>query len=95
MSKIYIQTKREVTDETLRSVICDNCKKEIEIKHSSYRTGGVYYEVTTHHNDWGNDSRESFEYFDFCSYECLAKHQEQYFKNARGSEQYEIERIRI
>lgn len=41
---------------------CDICGKEIT---------GHYWEVTTHHDDWGNDSIDSYEYDDCCSTNCL------------------------
>ena len=68
---------------TVRSILSDE------------RRNKVYYRVTTRHHDWGNDSVESYEHFDFCSYECLQKHQEEYFRKASGSEEYEIARSKI
>ena len=44
----------------------------------------------TNHSDWGNDSCESYSYFDICSYECLEKHQKSYFDTASGTDEYEI-----
>lgn len=62
-----------VVDKVLvsRQMFCDVCEKEI--------TKGVgYYEVTTHHNDWGNDSIDSYDYSDVCSVECLKKKFDEY-----------------
>ena len=69
--------------EKVIGITCDKCLKEIQ---------GVYYEVTTHHSDWGNDSWESCEEYDFCSMDCLLTHQKDYFDKAQGSEEYDIER---
>jgi len=55
---------------------CDVCGKEIPpttIPHMSGEPVYDYYEVTTHHNDWGNDSVDSYEYFDVCSPDCAYK----------------------
>jgi hypothetical protein len=55
---------KKVEKKVLSKVTCDVCKKEI-------KKGEEYYNVTTHHNDWGNDSVDSFKDFDICSDDCL------------------------
>lgn len=70
--------------------ICDVCKKEIQENKS-------YWELTTHHNDWGNDSCESYEYFDTCSKECLRNKFEEYIEisdNNFNTMSFEVERKR-
>ena len=53
---------------------CDACGKNIPpISKSFPREHTPYYEIKTHHNDWGNDSIESYEYKDACSLECALK----------------------
>ena len=89
--KLTESRTRTITDEVTVGVACDHCKKQI----LSAEGRKTYYHVTTHHNDWGNDSSESYEYFDFCSYKCLQKHQEEYFREATGSEEYEIKRTKV
>lgn len=83
--KLY--EKQEIMTVTNKQigVVCDMCDSDIK---------GVYYEITTHHNDWGNDSCDSYNHFEFCSLECMRKHMDDYFKNAIGSEQYDIERCK-
>ena len=75
-------------------VVCDGCGKEIRNKNNmNERIARLpYYEVTTHHNDWGNDSVDSYEYFDFCSLDCMLPHMRTYYKTANGSESYDVER---
>lgn len=78
MSKITKRTQRTVFDEKLVGIRCDVCNKEI--KHSDRRLGyrdkslrAVRYAECYHdHNDWGNDSCESYEGFDVCC-DCLGK----------------------
>lgn len=66
-----------------KTTICDGCKKilcrvygeEYKANDSPWRdyTQNVeYFEVTTGHHDWGNDSCESIEHHTYCR-ECFAK----------------------
>ena len=48
---------------------CDNCGKV----HSSNSLPDDWHEFSGHHNSWGNDSCESYEYYMACSPECYAK----------------------
>lgn len=66
-----------------RKVMCDVCNKEIE--------GENYYEVTTGHEDWGNDSIESVENFDICSNECLDVKIEEFSKEESKTKYIKIE----
>lgn len=63
--------------ETVVGIKCDICKKEIT---------GKYWRLTTHHDDWGNDSIDSYEHFDLCSRECINKALDDYIKNCEGSD---------
>ena len=68
--------------------VCDVCRKKIETNS--------YWELTTHHNDCGNDSNESYEYFDVCSKECLRKKFEEYIEqsdNDYNTMFFEVERV--
>ena len=63
---------------------CDVCGKEI----LPHKRGGPmydYYEVTTHHNDWGNDSIDSYENYDACSPDCAYKLWEKYIHDSAGT----------
>lgn len=71
--------KTIVERECVVSKKCDVCGKDIP-PTKSYFIGEAtpYYRITTHHNDWGNDSIESYEYKDACSPECALKICEEY-----------------
>lgn len=67
---------------------CDVCGKEIlptAIPHKYGEPVYDYYEVTTHHNDWGNDSVDSYGYFDACSPDCAYKLWEEYIHESAGT----------
>ena len=82
--KIIEHKKVERTVEEVVGIACDTCKERITI--------APWYEVMTYHNDWGHDSIDSYEHSDFCSYSCMTRHQDEYFRIADGSEKYDIER---
>ena len=65
--------ERQVVQKVLvcTEVFCDICRNKIG------RNKG-YWRCHTYHDDWGNDSVESHEYFDICSIECLTKKFEEY-----------------
>ena len=83
---------------------CNICKKIIykrscanspELPKNLEQTS--YWEVTTGHNDWGNDSGDSIEHFDICSPECLNKIMTKYIKRSNSNfntEYIEIEHTR-
>ena len=52
-----------------------------------------YYEVTTSHGDWGNDSWESLHIYDICSDECLSKMFDEYLKFKSNTKKLEIEKV--
>jgi hypothetical protein len=43
---------------------CDACAKEVPGEPD------VWHHFERHHGDWGNDSVESWDYFDACCWEC-------------------------
>lgn len=68
--------------------LCDVCGKEI-------KNGNSYWELSTHHHDWGNDSCESYEGFDICSKGCLRVKFEEYLERSKGdcnTECFEVEK---
>lgn len=87
----YEVMTHEVTEKVLvgKTLYCDVCKKEI-----AKRKG--YWELTTGHNDWGNDSCESIEHFDVCSQMCLmhkfAEYLDESDKNDNNTKYFEVER---
>ena len=79
-----VTTTRNVTE----TLYCDNCKKLIYKKDLRKGEG---------HNDWGNDSCESTEYFAFCSPECAKAKFDEYLKDSDdgyNSMYFEMERTR-
>lgn len=60
----------------LAGIKCDICKKEIT---------GKYWQLTTHHDDWGNDSIESYSHYDLCSKECINKALDDYINDCEDS----------
>lgn len=76
VNKEYETKTHTVTEKVLvkETRYCDVCRQEIQ--------SNSYWELTTHHNDWGNDSIESYEYFDVCSEKCLREKFDEYVKNS-------------
>lgn len=83
--KVYEEKEVPIIKKTLVKVTCDVCKKEIN-------TVNDYYEVTTGHNDWGNDSYDSVEYKDICSDKCLKQEFDSYLKSSYDSKYINIEK---
>ena len=54
-----------------------------------------YYEISTHHNDWGNDSIDSYESKDICNENCLFNFLKEYYNGSDGSLYCNIEEVRI
>jgi hypothetical protein len=48
---------------------CDNCCKI----HNGNSIAEDWHHFSAHHNSWGKDSWESYEYYTACSPECYAK----------------------
>lgn len=88
---------REVEDIVESQTICDGCGKVIfafkpHVKR--YRQGNLisWYKVFRGHNDWGNDSIDSFEHEDYCN-DCIDKAFEDYIersKDKRNTEFFEL-----
>lgn len=62
--KHYVDKEIKETKRILTKVTCDVCNREIE-------PSSPFYDVTTHHYEWDNDSIESFKHYQICSDECL------------------------
>ena len=82
--------------ETLVGRKCDICEKDIELLPDG--NGYNYFVIHTWHNDWGNDSVESHEYFDACCPECALKFTDGYLRTAflkpYNTKGIEIEHVR-
>ena len=90
-----IKKRVTYTDEiTLYSKrVCDKCGKVLEYLVNGKVKGLVniskehvkveYYEVTTGHHDWGNDSIDSVEYHDYCP-TCVLQAIDEYYEKTNG-----------
>lgn len=72
----YKTTEKIAKIDILADIKCDICKKEIT---------GKFWHLTKHHNDWGNDSIDSYEHFDLCSRECINKALDDYINDCEES----------
>ena len=82
--QVVVRTRRRVV-----GVECDICKRLIA--PAGYREDSSrYFEVTTGHHDWGNDSCESIEHFDICP-NCVGDFVTKYVRESKGTEYLEME----
>lgn len=68
-----IREKKEVTEtkEVIVGCKCDNCGLIThELTSDGYRPKD-WHQFNSHHHDWGNDSSDSYEYYDACSPKCF------------------------
>ena len=94
--------EKEVTVTEIRvvghQIYCDECEKLIsETIDSSPMYDVQYWEVTTGHYDWGNDSCDSIENRQYCSRNCLKKAFDKYIdetENQRNSQYFEVQNRR-
>ncbi len=74
--KEYKVTEKITEIKSIVGIKCDICKKEIS---------GKYWNLTTYHNDWGNDSVDSYSHYDLCSRECINKALDNYIEDCEDS----------
>ena len=81
-----------------KQIYCDECKKLIvDTTNAQPRCRVQYWEVTTGHYDWGNDSCDSVEEHQYCSKECITEAFEQYLEETCGNfntEYFEVHNCR-
>lgn len=75
-------------EQKLSKVECDVCGKVIPAGRYGRETR--YYEVTTGHHDWGNDSCESVKTIDVCQ-DCIVGYVADYLYKASETGHIEIE----
>lgn len=79
-----ITKKGKITEQ----IICDVCGKTIaDVNKPKVK----YWELTTHHTDWGVDSVDSYENFDLCSHDCIKTKLEEYIENCNRSDTLEFD----
>ena len=85
--------KKEIVSKVVYGVQCDICGKVIRKPiHPEcwFDETFKYYCVKTHHDDWGNDSWESFESFHICP-ECINQFVADYLKRDQRTGCIDIE----
>jgi hypothetical protein len=75
--------------QALKGVKCDVCGRFVAPKWGRSKEN-KYYNVTTGHNDWGNDSFESRESRDICP-DCINAFVTKYLDESKGSQYIEID----
>lgn len=79
---------------TVTGIRCDVCKRDLRYRYrpnSDYlEHRPKYFEVTTGHHDWGNDSCESISHNDVCP-DCIDGFVSRYLAKANGTDYIEIE----
>lgn len=90
MKEIREKVVKEVYVVTGEQVFCDECKKIIRSYNPSDNSKGYsydhrieWYEVTTGHSDWGNDSIDSIAHLDICP-DCIEKVFGRYVERSKG-----------
>lgn len=84
--KKYEEKEVVKIDKVLTALKCDECKNDI-LQMETY----LYYRVITGHQLWGNDSMDSIDNLDFCSYVCLIKNMKEYWENPIETMRYDID----
>ncbi len=88
-----IKERKEVTE--IKTVVvgrkCDVCGKT----HEGRYTPDEWHEFDHHHNEWGNDSVDSYEYHEVCSAECYAVKFKQCVKELEGYTNAEVDGFEI
>lgn len=82
MSSYYKRITHTVISDLVYAKKCDICGKDIPpTKRSVPPTERFpFFEISTSHHDWGNDSIDSIEYMDACSPECAMKFAKEYLE---------------
>ncbi len=99
-----ITERKEIKCVRIENVIvgrkCDVCGGTIEkvkVPATVYPEYN-YFVIHTWHNDWGNDSRDSHEYYDACCPECVMQFVKKYiggsYDHPVNSEEIEISHVR-
>lgn len=82
-----IKKEYEVKTYTVTEKVCVKQTKHCDVCDSVIDNDGAYWELTTGHHDWGNNSIESIENFDICSEICLRKKFDEYVRES-GAKKY-------
>ena len=87
MIRKYMRTKLvEQRTEERREVICDGCGQTV-------RDGEGFFEISTGHRRWGNDSVDSLEMRHFCCKVCMDAFLDDYWRTPEDTDHADIEFI--
>ena len=91
--QVVYKTRHEIL-----GIKCDICERELRFPKKSSEQGNMafikYFDVTTSHNDWGNDSYESLRHYDICP-DCITVFATDYLANCGDTAIIEIEATKI
>lgn len=64
-----------ITEEVTYEFVCDSCGKtaRVDPPRRSVDTPAGWHSFSSSHSDWGNDSIDSFESYDVCSWGCYLR----------------------
>ena len=94
-----IKREYEVKTHTVTERVCVKETTHCDICNGVIDNNEDYWELTTGHHDWGNDSVESIEHFDICSEACLREKFDEYIRDSMermggsNSMYFEVERV--
>ena len=90
---MYKKERKEVKEQrqVIVAVVCDNCGKE----HKGSEQPDEWHSFSGHHNEWGNDSVDSCEYYQVCSPKCYVEKLTEVVKEFDGYRSAEIDDMTI
>ncbi len=90
---MYKEEIKEVTEQrrVVVAVVCDNCGKE----HLASVQPNEWHSFYGQHQQWDNDSADSFKYYMVCSAKCYAEKLSESVKEFQEYETSEIDGMKI
>lgn len=91
---------KEIDEICGAKIVCDKCGKVIidfvNGDNSHNKKDACYFQLTTGHNDWGNDSPDSVDCKELCCETCVTNALADYFEDSKGSDTayFELRRAR-
>lgn len=80
-----VEKEYEVKTRTITEKVCVKETMYCDVCNDIINDNKSYWELTTGHHDWGNESCDSIKHFDICSEDCLRKKFDEYAKESRDS----------
>lgn len=82
-----VKREYEVKTHTVTERVCVKQTRHCDVCNGVIDDNDAYWELTTGHHDWGNDSVDSIENFDVCSEVCLRQKFDEYVRES-GEDDY-------